>query len=402
MASDASADPAPPRSVSAQVAALVAGQLGLHAAMSGLRMAAPLEALSQGSSPLRVGVLLALFALAPVFIAIPVGRLADRQGYHRPMRLAVALSVLGGLLAVAATRVGGDAHFALMCLAATLSGSAANVGVIVIQRTAGLLARDPVERVRVFSWLGVAPSLANVIGPVSVGLMIDAAGFGAAYGLMLALPLATVAVMRRVPVLAPVARPADAAPGGSVLTLLRLPGMRRLLVVNWLLSACWDVHAFAVPVLGHGLGFSASTIGMILGSFTASVTVVRFLIPWLAHRVREVTALRWAMVGTALVFALYPLARQPLAMAALAVALGLTLGSVQPMVMATLHRLSPESRHGEAIALRSVTINLCSTVMPLAFGVLGAAAGVALLFWAMAGGVGAGSWIARRLQPAPA
>ncbi len=62
-------------------------------------------------------------------------------------------------------------------------------------------------------------------------------------------------------------------------------------------------------------------------------------------------------------------------MAVLRHVLGLALGSVQPMIMSTLHHLTPTDRHGEAIALRSMTINLSSTVMPLVFGVAGAALG---------------------------
>jgi cyanate permease len=61
---------------------------------------------------------------------------------------------------------------------------------------------------------------------------------------------------------------------------------------------CWDVHAFAVPVLGHERGFSASTIGLILGTFTLAVTGVRLLVPLLAHRIDEVKVLRGAMLGT--------------------------------------------------------------------------------------------------------
>jgi MFS family permease len=70
--------------------ALIVGQLGLHAAMAGLRMAAPLQALREGYSAWAVGVLLALFAAAPVLLALHAGRLADRHGYHRPVRMAGA------------------------------------------------------------------------------------------------------------------------------------------------------------------------------------------------------------------------------------------------------------------------------------------------------------------------
>jgi len=73
--------PAAPRAGSGRLlAALIAGQLGLHSAMAGLRMAAPLQALREGHSPWAVGLLLALFAAAPVLLALHAGRLADRLG----------------------------------------------------------------------------------------------------------------------------------------------------------------------------------------------------------------------------------------------------------------------------------------------------------------------------------
>lgn len=381
------------------LAALIAGQLGVHSAMAGLRLAAPLQTLGEGYSAWSVGLLLALFAAAPVITALYAGRLADRLGYHRPVYLAVAITVCGCVLALLSTVFAGSWRFVLLCGAALATGGGSNLGMLTIQRTAGLAARDSTERVRVFSWLGVAPSFSNVIGPVATGFMIDAWGFRAAYALLLLMPLASLLSARLVPVLAP-AGAAAAVAGRRAWDLLRAPGMKRLLVVNWLLSACWDVHTFAVPVLGHERGFSASTIGLILGSFTLAVTGVRMLIPWLAHRLDAITVLSGAMLGTGIVFALYPLAPNALVMGALAVALGLTLGSVQPMVMSMLHQITPDNRHGEALALRSMAINASSTVMPLAFGAAGAWVGAAVLFWLVGAAVGAGSRLARRL-PAP-
>ena len=83
--------------------ALVVGQLGMHSAMAGLRMAAPLQLLREGQGAWTVGLLLALFAAAPVMLALYAGRLADRLGYHRPVYLSVAMTVAGGLLAIAST-----------------------------------------------------------------------------------------------------------------------------------------------------------------------------------------------------------------------------------------------------------------------------------------------------------
>jgi MFS family permease len=83
-------------------------------------------------------------------------------------------------------------------------------------------------------------------------------------------------------------------------------------------------------------------------------------------------------------------------MALCAVGLGIALGAVQPMIMATLHHLAPPERQGQAIALRSMTINAASTVMPLLFGALGAAIGAGTLFWVMSAALAAGSLAARR------
>lgn len=377
--------------------ALVIGQLGLHAAMAGLRMATPLQALRLGASAWTVGVLLALFAAAPVLLAMHAGRLADRLGYHRPVRIAAGLALTGMAFAVASVWLKGWWTLAALCVAASLTGSAANLGMLTIQRTAGLGARDATDRMRIFSWLGVAPSFSNVIGPVAAGLMIDGTGFAGAYLLLMALPLATLASARLVPVLPPAGAPAR---GGRTTAwdLLATPGLKRLLAVNWLFSMCWDVHSFAVPILGHERGFSASTIGFILGTFTLSVTGVRLLVPLLAHRIEAVTVLGGAMLGTALVFAGYPFATHPWLMAGCAALLGLTLGVAQPLIMTSLHQLTPAGRHGESLAFRSMAINASSTLMPLLFGVLGSAVGAAVLFWSVGGAVGAGSWLARGLE----
>ena len=375
--------------------ALVIGQICLHSTMAGVRMAAPLWVLQQQHAAWAVGVLMGLFAAAPIVLALHAGRLADRHGYHRPLRVAIALTVAGGACAVLATWCAPPWDFALLCLAATLAGAGANVGLITIQRTAGRSARDATELRRVFSWLGLAPALSNVAGPVLAGVLIDSMGFRVAFGVLMLLPLGGLVWARRVPAEAP--PPVDRAVVRNAWELLRTPGLRRLLAVNWLLSASWDVHTFVVPILGHERGFSASAIGLVLGVFASAVALVRLAIPVLAHRLKESQVLVGAMLCTAAVFAVYPLVHTAWAMGSCAVLLGFALGSVQPMIMTTLHQLTPDNRHGESIALRSMTINFSSAVMPLMFGLAGAVVGAASLFWVMGAAVAAGSALARRI-----
>ncbi len=153
-------------SLATVLVALIVGQICLHSTMAGIRMAAPLWVLRQSHAEWAVGVLVGLFAVAPIALALHAGRLADRHGYHRPLHIAVALTVVGGAFAVLSTWW--PAHdFLCLCAAAVFTGAGANCGLIAIQRTAGRSAHDATELKRVFSWLGLAPALSNVTGAAS-------------------------------------------------------------------------------------------------------------------------------------------------------------------------------------------------------------------------------------------
>ena len=374
------------------LARLIAAQICLHACMTGIRLAAPLLALREGFSGLAVGCLLALFALTQVFLALPAGRYADRHGLRKPVTGSVVMAVLGaGLAAVWPI-------YPVLCLSALLTGGATGIAVISLQRHVGRAATGPTQLKQVFSWLALGPALSNFIGPFAAGLMIDHAGsvpadlwgFQAAFALMAVLPLATWALVQGVQELPPI-HAVQGAAKPRVMDLLRDPMLRRLLLVNWFLSSCWDVHTFVLPILGHARGLSASTIGSILGAFAMAAAVVRMAMPMVAARLREWAVIVGAMWMTALLFALYPFLHSPAAMGVCSVFLGLALGSVQPMIMSTLHQITPEHRHGEALGLRLMSINASSVVMPMLFGAASTVVGVAGLFWVVGLLVGGGS-----------
>ena len=398
-------EPTPPvKATAGALARLIAGQICLHAAMAGTRMAAPLLALKLGYGALSVGCLLALFSLMQVFLAIPAGRYADRHGLKRPVGMALLFAVSGALLAVLWPR------FEVLCVTALCMGGATGSASIALQRHVGRAAHDATELKRVFSWLAIGPAISNFFGPVLAGLLIDHAGvwlggtaadipgFRMAFLFMALLPLLTWFWIRHTQELAPVVHPEGVAKP-QVWHLLREPGMRRLLLVNWLLSSCWDVHTFVVPVLGHERAFSASVIGAILGSFAVAATCVRVVMPLLAAHLKEWLVVSCAMLVTAVLFGVYPWMHTPLSMGFCSVLLGLALGSVQPMIMSTLHQITPHALHGQALGLRLMSINLSSVLMPMLFGTAGMVVGVSVVFWTVGTAVALGSRAAWLLRP---
>jgi MFS family permease len=166
--------------------------------------------------------------------------------------------------------------------------------------------------------------------------------------------------------------------------LLRDPLFRRLLIVNWVLASCWDVHTFVVPVLGHERGLSASVIGTILGGFAIAAAAVRVVLPAIASRLEEYKVILVSLAATAVLFGAYPFQDTAIGMGACSVLLGFALGMVQPMVMSMLHQITPEHRHGQAVGLRLMAINASSVSMPMLFGAAGAVIGIAGVFWTVA------------------
>lgn len=413
------------------LAGVIIGQVCLHSAMAGLRMSAPLMLLQTGglfglSAALTAGGMVALFAAAPIFTAMHIGRWVDRRGFHKPMRVAVVMGVSGGLLAVPAGLaqpwVGwvsaweADAVRALLLvLAAVLLGTAANLTHICAQRTVGrlaALASDSAvgrrsELKRMFSWLGLAPSLSNMVGPLIAGLCIDHFGYAVTFVVLALMPGLTRYFMRWVPREtqgsdAAVTRARQAQVGilASARQLLALPGMRRLLLINWFFSTAWDLFSFLVPLHGHALGLSATAIGSVLGSFALTVAAVRVALPLLMGRHTEAQVITFCYAVVAAMFLLYPYTQVLWHMLVLVVPLGMALGAVQPMVMTTLHHITPDDRQGEAIALRSMCINISSATLPLGYGALGAAFGAATLFRLMGGVLLVGAWLSRGMPTA--
>ncbi len=371
--------------------ALIACQIGLHACVQGARLAAPLSVLQQGHSAWTVGVVMTMFALFPALFAIPAGRLADRRGYHLPVRIAAVMSFAGALVAASVD------HLFALCAAAALCGGGSGFGMIAIQRSASRLAGNEADRLRVFSWIALAPAVAGLFGPMLAGVLIDHFGFSAAFAALAVLPAATLVIAQAVPGEMRAPSPTRVAGSSSAWGLLRLPSFRSLLLINWLVSTSWDVHGFALPILGFERGLSASALGVVLAAYGVTSMAVRLLIPLIAERLSRRHLLTGALLLTGAVFAVYPLLHSAWAMALCAATLGIALGAVQPTILATLHEVTPDERHGEALALRSMTVHLSMTAMPLVFGLVGASVGAAALFWLMAASLGFGGFEARRL-----
>ncbi len=369
---------------------LIAVAVAAHVALGAARVTTSLYALSLHASEFTVGMLIALFALFPMLLAVPMGRVIDRGGVRRPMMAGCMLASLGVALAAAVKAI------AALYIAAILIGTGFMAIFIAAQHAVGMLAA-PDQKAAGFSKLSVGFSISAFIGPLLAGFTIDHASHAAAFiacgaFTLLAFFIASGRTLREL-VLQP---PGHHQPQGSPLQLLRDRELRGVYVVGILLAAAWDLFTFVTPIRGTQLGFSASTIGMILASFSAATFAVRIAMAGIVRRFHEWQVLTGALCAASLCYAMLPFMQQPLTMAATAFALGLALGSGQPNVLALLHVGAPPGRGAEAIAIRASIGNLSAVSLPLAFGAAGAALGLYAVFWGLGAIVACGIPVAAR------
>jgi predicted MFS family arabinose efflux permease len=362
----------------------------LHLAFAGARVTFSLFALSLGASAATVGVLMSLLAVIPMLFAVSWGRYIDRVGVRTPMYVGCA-AVFTALLEVFALP-----RMETLFLASVTAGSGFMFFHIAVNQAAGLIG-TPQERARNFSVLAVAFSVSSFVGPMTAGFLIDAVGHRFTFLVFAGVVVAAFAIMSARPINVP--RHASALKGTGqkrLADLLRIASLRRVFVVSALLSMAWDLFSFVLPIHGSRLGLSASTIGLILGCFGSAVFVVRLALPAIAHRVSEWKMLIGAMFVTGTGLALLPLVSDVALLMTLAFVLGAGLGGAQPMIMALLYNKAPAGRGGEAVGVRTLLLNVSQAGIPLMFGALGAAVGMAPVFWSMAAALLAGAWYSRR------
>jgi len=360
-----------------------------HMALTGGRVTVALGALQLGMSTFKVGALIALFAILPMLFSVKAGRWVDRVGVQRPLYLGTAILLSGTVVPALSF------HPIALLIASCCIGIGFMLHQVATQNVLGLAA--PAIRLRNFSWMSLALGASGFCGPLIGGLAIDHAGSSAAFACLAVGPLCAAGILyrlRRALALAAPAAPANEAPR-RVTELLAVPALRRVLLVNTILSGAWDTHLFVVPLYGNAIGLSATAIGVVLAAFAGATFIIRLLLPLIQRRVTSWTLIRITMGITVAIFAIYPFLSDFRLLIAFSFILGLALGSSQPGILALLHQYSPRGRAAEAVGLRMALINASQVSLPLTFGALGAAIGVAPLFWAYAVMLAVAGWFNR-------
>jgi predicted MFS family arabinose efflux permease len=178
--------------------------------------------------------------------------------------------------------------------------------------------------------------------------------------------------------------------------LLRNVPLRRLFVTAGITETGLELFNFFLPIYARSLEFSASQIGITMGTFASALLVVRTFMPALVRRSSEERVLSGSLYLAGATCLAFPFVSSFAALLAVSFVLGLGLGCGSPLSLVLAYNRSPAGRSGESIGVRQTVNKITEMVMPVIFGSLGTAIGMGPVFWMDGFMLAVGAWLIGR------
>ncbi|WP_051705187.1 MULTISPECIES: MFS transporter [unclassified Streptomyces] len=347
-------------------------------AVSMARPAVSYRALALGADERAVGVIAGVYALLPLFAAVPLGRRTD-HGRCAPL-LPVGVVLISGGCALSGVA---DSLWAM----ALWSGVMGLGHLCFVIGSQSLVARqsEPHEQDRNFGHFTIGAALGQLVGPIAAGALIggeDMTGTSA-LALVVAGALAAVAltslwrIEHRRPAATSRAGKGDRVP---VRGILRTRGVPAGILISLAVLSATDILTAYLPVVGEHRGIAPSVIGVLLSLRAAATIACRLVLTPLLRLLGRTVLLTVTCLLAALLCAGIALPVPVWALGLLLVLLGFCLGVGQPLSMTTVVQAAPDDARSTALALRLTGNRLGQVAAPAAAGLIAGVAGVAAPF----------------------
>ncbi|MQY38837.1 hypothetical protein SRB17_68510 [Streptomyces sp. RB17] len=346
-------------------------------AVSMARPAVSYRALALGADERAVGVIAGVYALLPLFAAVPLGRRTD-HGRCAPLLPAGVVLISGGC--------------ALSGLAGSLWAMALWSGVMGLGHLCfvigaqSLVARRsaPHEQDRNFGHFTIGASLGQLIGPVAAGALIGGPDRAHSSALALVVAGAGAAVaftsLWRIEDRTAVnsrTRQGDRVALGRILGARGVPA--GMLISLSVLSAT-DILTAYLPVVGEHRAIAPSVIGVLLSLRAGATIACRLVLTPLLRLLGRPVLLTLTCFLAAVLCAGVAVPVPVWALGLMLTVLGFCLGVGQPLSMTTVVQAAPEEARSTALALRLTGNRLGQVAAPAAAGLVAGLAGVAAPF----------------------
>lgn len=355
--------------------------------------------LAYGEGVQAVGLVAAAFALLPIFLAIPLGRLSDRRG--------APLLVIG-----CAVQTVGCLALAFSTTTLTIAAASAVIGLGHLALALG--SQDVVAREshsdrhdHHFGLLTAGVSLGQLFGPLLAGLVLGESETPSTGATTTAL-LVAVAILVVATLCGAVADSSRAAPAGrtrprrgSVRAIVRTRGVPAGIFASIAVLAAADVFTAYMPVIGAESDIGPRAVGVLLALRAAASIAARVGIGAVVPRIGRVRLITIGAVAAAAALAGMTVTQEVWMLAVLSVAAGFGMGFGQPLSMTLVVQLVPEHARSTALAVRLTGNRIGQVATPAAAGVVAGSAGARSVFWLLGALLAASALAIQRRAPDP-
>ncbi len=355
------------------------------------------KSIELGADATWIGVIGAAWAVAPLLLAIPIGRFVDKgkdglalfAGASTLLLVSIAMPFINNVpLIMLAMTVMGMGHLLVMVggqtMIANRSGSA--------------------KYERDFGLFTFYASLGHALGPLAGGWLADT-GEGQ---INTAAPFWFSAVIFALGVAASISLAKNSTPKHSerkdaakvtAREVLALPKFKSAIYTASASTSVVDVLLIFLPLLGTQNGMTPTQIGVLLGIRSASSMLVRGVLGQISKKFGMRFTLEAGVIVTLVSCVLLIYVTDFWIIAAILAVAGFAMGIGQPMTMAWVSRISPAHMRGLAISIRLTANRFGQVVAPAAAGLI-AGAGVSGVFWMLAGIQAVSIWTASKADGA--
>ncbi|WP_328772715.1 MFS transporter [Streptomyces sp. NBC_00286] len=346
-------------------------------AVSMARPAVSYRALALGADEAAVGVIAGVYALLPLFVAVPLGRRTD-QGRCAP------LLPLGVVLIAGGCALSGVAN-SLLAMAAW-SGVMGLGHLCFVIGAQSIVARQsaPHEQDRNFGHFTIGASLGQLVGPIAAGALIGGPDMAGTSALALIVAGAGAAVaftsLWRIEHRTPAKSRTAQGKRVPVHRILRRRGVPAGIFISLAVLSATDILTAYLPVVGEHRGIPPSVIGLLLSLRAAATIACRLVMGPMLRLLGRAALLSSTCLLAAALCAGIAVPVPVWALAVILAALGFCLGVGQPLSMTTVVQAAPPDARSTALALRLTGNRLGQVAAPAAAGLVAGVAGVAAPF----------------------
>ncbi|MFE7749991.1 MFS transporter [Streptomyces sp. NPDC057428] len=348
-------------------------------AVSMARPAVSYRALSLGADERAVGVIAGVYALLPLFAAVPLGRRTD-HGRRAPL-LPLGVALIGGGCALSGTA-------GSLPVLAAWSGVMGLGHLCFVIGAQSLVARQsaPAEQDRNFGHFTIGASLGQLIGPIAAGHLVSerdgAMAPTSALALLVSAAVAAVSFtsLWRIEHVRATGSPRRASAKVPVGGILRTRGVPAGIFISLAVLSATDILTAYLPVVGETRHIAPATVGLLLSLRAAATIACRLVMTPMLRLVGRPALLFATCLAGGLLCAAVALPVPVWALAVILGALGFCLGVGQPLSMTTVVRSAPAAARSTALALRLTGNRLGQVAAPASAGLVAGLAGTAAPF----------------------